>query len=315
MQIVITEGATVSAGDIDLSVFNSLGELIVYDYTAGDELLERVKDADAVLCNKCVFTADILRHCKNLKYIGLFATGYNNIDIATAKELGIRVCNAGSYSNDAVVQHTFGLILNYFSKIKDYAEFCEQDGWKKSRSFSPIVFATDEIAGKTLGIVGFGCIGKGVAKIAKAFNMNVIAHTRTPKSDTDIEFVGFDELLRRSDIISVHCPLNEKTEGMFNIDAFKKCKPSAYFINTARGPIVVEKDLAFALNNGILAGAAVDVLCNEPMVLDCELSNAKNITITPHSAWSPRTTRQRLVNIVYQNLNAFKNGEKQNVIV
>lgn len=315
MQIVITEAATVSANDIDLSVFENLGEVAYYDYTAPDELLERVKDADAVLCNKCVFTEEILRQCKNLKYIGLFATGYNNIDIGTAKKLGIRVCNAGSYSNDAVVQHTFGLILNYFSKITEYNDFCKRGEWKTSRSFSPIVFSTDEIANKTIGIVGFGSIGMGVAKIANAFGMRVLTYTRTKKDVEDVEFVDFDTLLKESDIISVHCPLNDNTQGLFNIDAFKKCKKSAYFINTARGPIVNEADLKFALDNEIIAGAAVDVLCKEPMDENCPLFSAKNITITPHSAWSPLTTRKRLVNIVYNNLDAFKKGEQQNVIV
>lgn len=315
MRIVITEAATVSANDIDLKVFENLGEVTYYDYTAPDELLERVKDADAVLCNKCVFTKEILQQCKNLKYIGLFATGYNNIDISAAKELGIRVCNAGSYSNDAVIQHTFGLILNYFSKITEYTSFCKRGEWKTSRSFSPIVYSSDEIAGKTIGIVGFGSIGMGVAKIANAFGMRVLTYTRTKKDCSDVEFVDFDTLLKESDVISVHCPLNENTQGMFNLEAFKKCKKSAFFVNTARGPVVNEEDLKFALDNDIIAGAAVDVLCKEPMDKNCPLFTAKNIKLTPHSAWSPLTTRKRLVNIVYSNLDAFKKGEKQNVIV
>lgn len=314
MEIVILDGATVAANDLNFSVLEKFGNLTVYDFTAPEEIIERCESADAVFCNKIVFTREIFEKLPKLKYVGLFATGYNNIDVKAAKELGITVCNAGSYSTDAVAQHTFGFILNNYTRIADYSRFVLSGGWSESRVFSPVIFPTDEIKGKTLGIIGYGSIGRKVAEIARVFGMRVIVHTRTVREDGVTEFVSLDELLSSSDIISLHCPLTAENTGMFNNDTFAKCKNGAYFINTARGGLVNEQALFDALESGKLSGAAVDVICTEPMPKDCVLLKAKNITITPHSAWTPFTTRNRVLEIARQNYEAFLSGTPQNVV-
>ena len=314
MEIVILDGATVAANDLNFSVLEKFGNLTVYDFTAPEEIIERCESADAVFCNKIVFTREIFEKLPKLKYVGLFATGYNNIDVKAAKELGITVCNAGSYSTDAVAQHTFGFILNNYTRIADYSRFVLSGGWSESRVFSPVVFPTDEIKGKTLGIIGYGSIGRKVAEIARVFGMRVIVPTRTVREDGVTEFVSLDELLSSSDIISLHCPLTAENTGMFNNDTFAKCKNGAYFINTARGGLVNEQALFDALESGKLSGAAVDVICTEPMPKDCVLLKAKNITITPHSAWTPFTTRNRVLEIARQNYEAFLSGTPQNVV-
>ncbi len=314
MEIVILDGATVAANDLNFSVLEKFGNLTVYDFTAPEEIIKRCENADAVFCNKIVFTREIFEKLPKLKYVGLFATGFNNIDVKAAKELGITVCNAGSYSTDAVAQHTFGFILNNYTRIADYSRFVLSGGWSESRVFSPVVFPTDEIKGKTLGIIGYGSIGKKVAEIARVFGMRVIVHTRTVREDGITEFVSLDELLNSSDIISLHCPLTAENTEMFNAEAFAKCKNGAYFINTARGGLVNEQALFDALESGKLSGAAVDVICTEPMPTDCILLKAKNITITPHSAWTPFTTRNRVLEIARQNYEAFLKGAPQNVV-
>lgn len=314
MEIIILDGATVAANDLNFSVLEKFGNLTVYDFTAPEEIIKRCENADAVFCNKIVFTREIFEKLPKLKYVGLFATGFNNIDVKAAKELGITVCNAGSYSTDAVAQHTFGFILNNYTRIADYSRFVLSGGWSESRVFSPVVFPTDEIKGKTLGIIGYGSIGKKVAEIARVFGMKVIVHTRTVREDGITEFVSLDELLNSSDIISLHCPLTAENTEMFNAEAFAKCKNGAYFINTARGGLVNEQALFDALESGKLSGAAVDVICTEPMPKDCVLLKAKNITITPHSAWTPFATRNRVLEIARQNYEAFLKGTPQNVV-
>ncbi|MBQ8304489.1 MAG: D-2-hydroxyacid dehydrogenase [Clostridia bacterium] len=314
MEIVILDGATVAANDLNFSVLEKFGNLTVYDFTAPEEIIKHCENADAVFCNKIIFTREIFEKLPKLKYVGLFATGFNNIDVKAAKELGITDCNAGSYSTDAVAQHTFGFILNNYTRIADYSRFVLSGGWTVSKVFSPVVFPTDEIKGKTLGIIGYGSIGKKVAEIARVFGMRVIVHTRTVREDGITEFVSLDELLNSSDIISLHCPLTAENTEMFNAEAFDKCKNGAYFINTARGGLVNEQALFYALESGKLSGAAVDVICTEPMPKDCILLNAKNITITPHSAWTPFTTRNRVLEIACQNYEAFLSGNPQNVV-
>lgn len=314
MKIVLFDSNAVTyEGDVDLSVFSRLGE--VTSYKVGDEHLvkERIMDADIVICNKTPMTRENLVAAKNLKYIGLFATGYNNVDLEFCDNAGITVCNAGSYSTDAVAQHTFALILNRYSRVAEYDALVKQGGWIKSPTFSPFVLPTQEIAGKTLGIIGYGSIGKAVAEIALAFKMKVLVFNRSKKQDDRVEFVSFDELLSRSDVISAHCPLNEQSKGMFDKAAFDKMKDGAFFVNTSRGPVVDEQALKNALDSGKIT-AAVDVLEYEPMREDCALIDANGITITPHVAWAPQTTRQRLVDIVYENLDGFLNSKPQNVV-
>lgn len=314
MKIVITEGAVISCGDISFDGFNKFGEVKIFDNLTYEELQNEITDTDILLCNKIPVDKNVLEKAQNLKYIGTFATGYNNVDIAFCREKGITVCNAGSYSTAAVAQQTFGYILNHFSRIADYNNFVKDGGWVKSPLFSPIVFPTDEIAGKTIGIIGYGSIGKTVAAIARAFNMNVLVHTRTVRENSETNFVTLDSLLANSDIVTVHCPLTDTNAKMFNKEAFARFKKGAYFINTARGGLVDEKALFEALKSGHLSGAAVDVVETEPMRADCPLLRAPNITITPHSAWVPLQTRRRLFEIVENNIQQFLKGIPVNVV-
>ncbi len=314
MKIVILDAQTVTKGDLSLSPLDKFGEVTVYNLTPPELIAERVKDADIILCNKPILCEDNLKDAKSLKYIGLFATGYNNIDTEYTERAGITVCNAGSYSTASVAQQTFGFILDHYSRIADYDRFVKGGGWLKSETFSPFVFSTAELAGKTIGLVGYGKIGKQVARIANAFDMNVLVYKRTPTEDSTVEFVDFDELLCRSDVISVHCPLNEQSDKLFNAESFAKCKNGAYFVNTARGGVVDEQALFDALESGKLSGAGIDVLTVEPMSETCVLRNAKSITFSPHIAWAPLETRERLMGIVCDNIESFINGNPKNVV-
>lgn len=313
-KIVITDAKTIAAGLEFFEPLKEIGDLVLYELSSDEEIIERISDCDIILCNKNVFGRENLKYAKKLKYIGLFATGYNNIDIEYCNEHGITVCNAGAYSTDAVAQHTFALILNHFSKIREYANFCENAGWQNSDVFSPFIYNMNELNKKTIGIVGYGNIGKKVAKLAVAFGMKVLAYARTERKDEGIEFVDFEALIKNSDIVTVHCPLNEDSREMFNRDAFSKFKQNSYFVNTARGGVVDEEALAYALNNDWISGAAIDCLTIEPMSRDCVLMGAKNITFTPHVAWAMEETRNRLLEIVCDNIRSFLEGRAVNVI-
>lgn len=315
MKIVLTDAQTVVDNLVNADPLRELGEVQEFGLLAYDDIAERIADADVVVVNKTLLDSHTLRLAKNLKYIGLFATGYNNIDIAYCREHGIAVCNAGSYSTNAVAQHTFALILEAYNKTAKYNQFVQDGLWKRSATFSPFVYPLNELAGKTIGIVGLGAIGTAVAKIALAFEMNVIAYTRTPKEMEGVENVGFKELLERSDIVTVHCPLNADSKEMFDRNAFAKMKPDALFVNTARGGVVSERDLYFALQNDLIGGAALDTLCVEPMEEDSILTNAKNCIITPHIAWAPVETRRRLMGIVVNNIKNYFNGTPTNMVV
>lgn len=312
MKILLTDSITVkSNNDLSLECIKSFGEVTEYANITRQELLREVKDKEIIICNKTVIDKEVMEAAPNLKYVGLFATGFNNVDIETAKQRGIVVCNAGGYSTNAVAQQVICYILNHYTKVPQYDSFVKDGGWKKAAIFSPLVYATDEVYGKTLGIIGYGEIGKAVEKAALGLGMNVIVYTRTVR-ENDAKFVSLDSLLAQSDIISMHCPLNEQSKEMMNQETFCKCKDGAFFINTARGGVVDENALFDALTRGKLSGAAVDVLTNEPMSQDCVLFNAPNIVITPHTSWAPLTTRQRLLKIVCDNITAFLNGNPQN---
>ena len=315
MKIVLTDAQTVLDNLVNADILKQFGEVEEYGLLRYDEVAEKIADADMVVCNKTLLDKNTLRLAKNLKYIGLFATGYNNIDIDYCKEHNIAVCNAGSYSTNAVAQHTFALILEHFNNTANYNKYVQDGFWKRSKTFSPFVYPLSELAGKTLGIVGFGNIGRAVAKIANAFEMRVIAFNRSEKQADGVEFVSFDTLLEQSDIVSVHCPLNSESENMFDKKAFAKMKKGAFFVNTARGGVMVEQDLYNALESKQLGGAAIDTLKVEPMEEDCILMGAKNCIMTPHIAWAPVETRVRLMNIVADNIRAFLNGTPQNRIV
>ena len=308
MKIVLTDAQTVLDDLVNADILKQYGE-VKYD-----EVAEAIADADMVVCNKTQLDSHTLRLAKNLKYIGLFATGYNNIDIDYCAKHNIAVCNAGSYSTNAVAQHTFALILEHFNHTSDYNKFVQDGLWKCSKTFSPFIYQINELAGKTIGIVGFGNIGRAVAKIANAFEMNVIAFNRSAKSAENVEFVSLDELIERSDIVSVHCPLNSESENMFDKAAFAKMKKGALFVNTARGGVMIEQDLYNALQSGHLGGACIDTLRVEPMEENCMLMGAKNCIMTPHIAWAPVETRVRLMNIVADNIKNFINGTPSNKV-
>lgn len=316
MKIVITDFSTVSS-DNDLSpyIFKELGDVTCYPLTSPSELPGRIKDAEIILTNKADLTADVLGNAPAVKYIGLFATGYNNVDIEYCHSHGITVCNAGNYSTGAVAQHTFAFILEHYNKVGLYSEFSASGGWKKSPVFTSLSFPTYELSGKTIGIVGFGNIGTAVAKIALAFGMKVLVYTRTPKAaDLPVIFTELEDLLSKSDIVSVHCPLNKASKKMFDKETFSRFKEGSFFINTSRGGVVCEQALYDALCSGRLSGAGIDVLECEPMKEDCILQKAPNILITPHVAWAPYETRKRLLDIVYDNLKCFISGNPQNVV-
>lgn len=316
MKILITDSASLkSGGDLSTEVLKKYGEISEFDNIDRTTLLKEVTDKDIIFCNKTVIDREVIDRAKKLKFIGVFATGYNNIDTEYAKEKGIAVCNAGSYSTNAVAQQVIAYILIHYTQIPKYNEFVKDGGWKRSKIFSPLVFGTDEVAGKTLGIVGYGNIGKAVETAAKGLGMNVIVYTRTVRPNGSTRFVSFDELLENSDVITLHCPLNRESADMMNKESFAKCRDGAFFINTSRGGTVDEAALYNALCSGKLSGAAVDVLKEEPMAEDCVLLGAPNIIITPHTSWAPLATRKRLLGIACENLEAFLNGGTKNRIV
>lgn len=314
MHIIITDGGTVFDDSVRPDVFSKFGDVTIHHLLPYEQLAEAVRDADIVLCNKSLMNAETLRYATHLKFIGVFATGYNNIDLPYCREHGITVCNAGSYSTDAVAQHTFAMMLEWFSNLESYRSFVENGGWKTSETFSPFVCSHHEICGKTLGIVGFGHIGETVAKIALAFGMNILAYNRSPKSFPGVRFVSFAELLSESDVVTVHCPLNADSNRMFGAAQFAAMKPNALFINTARGGVMDEVALRTALENGEIGGAAVDVLTEEPMRDDCPLFGAPNCILTPHIAWAPVETRQRLIGIVSDNIRCWMAGTPVHVV-
>ncbi len=316
MRILITDCASLtSGGDLSLEPLKKYGEITEYGNISRTELLKEVADKDIVLCNKTVIDSEVINAAPNLKYIGVFATGYNNIDITLAKQRGIAVCNAGSYSTNAVAQQVIAYILLHYTNIPRYNEFVKEGGWKRSPVFSPLVFPTDEVAGKTLGIIGYGNIGKAVEKAAEGLNMNVLVYTRTVRENGVTRFTDFDTLLKNSDIITLHCPLNKQSEKMMNEEAISQCKMGAFCITTSRGGSVDDTALLNALKSGRLSGAAIDVLKEEPMSEDCVLADAPNIIITPHTAWAPLSTRRRLLSITCENIDSFLNGKSKNRIV
>ncbi len=312
MKIVILDSDTVSTGDLSFSGIARYGEVKRYGLTEPERVIERVRDAEIILCNKTFISREVMENAPRLKYIGLFATGFNNIDLECARERGIAVANVPAYSTEGVVQLTYAFILEHYCRLSDYRIHVDGGNWKKSATFSYFPFPIGSLAGKTMGIIGYGSIGKRSAQIAAAFGMRVLIYTRTPKDDKTVEFVDFDTLLSESDIVSVHCPLNPQSHKMINAEAFGKMKKGALFINTSRGPIVDEYALRDALISGKLMGAGLDVLDTEPMAEDCPLFGIENCIITPHVGWAGLETRQRLMSVVESNIEAFISGRNQN---
>lgn len=318
MKIVNLDGCTTNPGDLSWDGFKKLGDFTVYDRTAPEQVIERAKGANALIINKTVITREILEKLKpELEYVGLQSTGYNVIDCEAAKELGITVCNIPSYSTNAVAQLVFAFILQITNKVNLHSNAVFDGEWCSCPDFCFWKAPLSELAGKTIGIIGFGAIGQKVAKIAEAFDMNVLAYAPRPKDKGElktVEFVTLEKLLSNSDIITCHCPLTPETEGMINSKTISKMKKSAIFINTSRGPVVDEAALAYALNNDMIQAAGLDVLKEEPANKDNPLLKAKNCYITPHIAWAAKETRARLLGILEDNLKAYIDGHPQNVV-
>ena len=311
MKAVFIDYASLDQNDLDFSQLEAtFDEWVIYPTTTEQELLSRIQDADVVISNKVELNAQTIQQCKNLKLILISATGTNNVDLAQAKAQGIVVCNCQAYGTAAVAQHTLMLMLNLATSFKQYDQAVQQGEWQKSNQFCLLNHSIIELEGKTLGIIGYGVLGKAVAKLAEAFGMKVFVGA-LPNRPSDDSRVPFEALLPQVDFLSLHCPLNEATRDLIAQAELASMKPSAFIINCARGGIINETALADALLNRTIAGAALDVLTDEPPTQGNVLLNPKipNLLITPHSAWGSVDARQRIVQQMVENTNAFKNGQ------
>jgi glycerate dehydrogenase len=314
MKIVVLDGYTLNPGDLSWKALDSLGTCTIYERTDSSLVMERSREADVLLTNKVVLDAETIRSLPRLKYIGVLATGYNVVNILAAREQGVVVTNVPSYSTDSVAQLTFALLLELVIGVGRHDEAVHRGKWARNPDFSFREISTIELAGLIMGIVGFGEIGSAVARIAEAFKMEVLVHTRSPGKDDKIKFVDLDVIFTRSDVISLHCPLTPETEGLVNTEHLQMMKRTSFLINTARGPVLDEEALADALNKGRIAGAAIDVLSTEPPPADNPILGAKNCIITPHIAWATLAARKRLMAAVVSNLRAWMEGRPINMV-
>ncbi len=312
MKIVILDGYTCNPGDLSWAPFEQFGEVTAYESTLPHEVVSRCQGAEIVISNKTLLPKETLEQLHWVKYIGLLSTGYNVVDIKAAESLGIPVSYVPAYSTNAVAQHTFALLLELCNHVGTHATAVRAGDWENCRRFCFWNAPLTELYGKTFGIFGLGSIGSAVAKIAHAMGMRVIYHSRTPK-DVPYTYVTKEELFRQSDVLSLHCPLNDETYRLINRETLALMKPTAFLINTTRGDVVSEDDLAQALDQEKLAGAALDVLCQEPPVDGSPLLRAKNTVITPHLAWAAQETRGRLIDWAADNLQAFLQGNPKNL--
>lgn len=314
MKIVILDGYTVNPGDLSWDWLGEYGDYTVYDRTPKEEILTRCQGADIVITNKTPLGKDTLEKLPDVKFIDLLSTGYNITDIYYARERGIPVSNVPAYSTKSVAQLTFAFILQFSSRVAEHSASTKNGDWQRCEHFCYMVSPLNELSGKTIGIVGYGSIGKEVAKIAEAFSMNVLVNTNHPGEDTEnLKFCSLDILLANSDFVTLHCPLTEKTTGMANKEFFSKMKNSAYFINTSRGATVDEDALKYALENGEITGAGLDVLLTEPPI-DDKITSLENTLVTPHIAWAAKETRARLMEVTKENIKAFVKGNPINVV-
>jgi len=311
MRIVVLDGHTLNPGDLSWSGLERFGELVVHERTSAGEVKERAEGADVLLTNKTSLTAETIGSLKDLKYIGVLATGCNVVDLEAARARGIPVCNAAGYSTPAVAQMVFAYILHFMNRVADHSGGVRNGKWQASEDFCYWDYPQVELASRTIGIVGLGDIGGRVARIARAFGMSVLATTRRPErpAPEGVQWAGYEDLFPASDIVSLHCPLTEETKGLIDFERLAQMKKGAILINTGRGPLVNEGDLAEALNRGHLGGAGIDVLNEEPPRYESPLFTARNCLITPHIAWATRDSRQRLMKITESNLEAFIKGE------
>jgi glycerate dehydrogenase len=315
VKIVVLDGYTLNPCDLSWDELKKLGDCTLWDITSPHQTIERLRNADAVFTNKVVLDKRIIDQAPALKYIGVLATGYNVVDTAAAAEAGITVTNIPAYSTDSVAQMVFSHILNFSQNISVHARSVSSGEWAESTHFAYWKTPQVELSGKTLGIIGFGKIGQAVARIGLAFGMRIIFHNRSLKKITEQAIqVDFDTLLSESDYISINCPLTDENQGFINSAAIAKMKKGAFLVNTGRGPLINEQDLAEALNKGRIAGAGLDVLSTEPPSADNPLPKAKNCFITPHIAWATFEARSRLMNIAVNNLKAFIAGNPVNVV-
>jgi glycerate dehydrogenase len=316
MKIVVLDGYAMNSGDLSWENLKKLGEVSIYDRTLESEVVERISDSEIVITNKVIIGKEVFEKCKNIKYVGVTATGYNVVDTNLAKELGVTVTNVPAYSTDSVAQLVFSFILEHSQNVSKYTESVKSGDWVNSKDFSYQKFPIIELAGKSLGIIGFGAIGKKVAEIGNAFGMNVLVNTRSPSKtdEINVNFVSKEEIFKNSDFLTLHCPLNEETDKIVNEKTLNLMKKSAILINTGRGGLVNEKDLANALNLEKIAGAGLDVLSTEPPKEDNPLLNAKNTYITPHVAWASYEARKRLMDVTINNVKSFIDGNPINVV-
>ncbi len=319
MNIVVLDGYTLNPGDLSWEELEALGTVTLFNRTEKDteSIIQAVGDAEIVLTNKVPFDKATLDALPNLKYIGVLATGFNIIDTDYAKEKGIIVTNIPSYATQATAQFTMALLLELCHRVGEHSRSVHNGDWVKSIDFCYWNHPLMELSGKTLGIIGFGRIGQTVAKMAQAFGMKVLFYSRTPKPQLENEtckMVAFDELLTHSDVISLHCPLTSETQGIINKESIAKMKNGVFLLNTGRGPLINEMDVAEAMENGKIAGAAMDVLSTEPMVENHPFMGAKNCIITPHIAWAATETRQRLMDIALENIKAFLKNQPINIV-
>ncbi len=315
LEIVILDGGTTNPGDLSWAPLEAIGHVTAYDNTPAELVIERAKNADAVIMNRIVMSREVMSALPKLRFIGALATGFNTIDVAAAREMGITVCNVPFYCVETVAQQAFALLLELCNHTGDIGSTTLGGGWNEGIRMSYTSHALFELSGKTLGIFGFGNIGRTVAKLGLALGMRVIVNSRTKKALPEgCTWVDFDTLFSTADVVSLHCPLNDGTRGIVSREVLGKMKPTALLINTARGAVLDEAALADALNSGRLAGAGLDVMIDEPPKADNPLLTAKNCIITPHIAWASRDARARLIRIVADNLQAFLDGKPQNVV-
>lgn len=318
MKIVILDGYTENPGDLSWEGFEAMGDLTVYDRTTDhSQIAARIGDAEIILTNKTPVSREVIDACPRLKYIGLLATGYNVVDVKAAKEAGIIVTNIPTYGTDAVSQYAIALLLELCHHIGEHSDCVKRGDWTKNQDWCFWNHPLIELAGKTMGIIGFGRIGQGTARIAQALGMKVLAYDTYQNPQLVSEtctYVSLDQVFASSDVIALHCPLFPETEGIINKDTIGKMKDGVMIINNSRGPLIVESDLRDALNSGKVAGAAVDVVSAEPISMDNPLLDAVNCIITPHIAWAPKESRQRLMDLAVENLHAFLSGAPQNVV-
>ncbi len=316
-KIVVLDGFTLNPGDLNWDGLEALGELTVFDRTPADKISERIGDAEIIFTNKTPLSREIFIKHPNIKYVGVLATGYNVVDTQAAKDSGVIVTNIPTYGTTAVAQYTFALLLEICHHVWEHSESVKKGEWTKCPDFCFWNYPLMELAGKTMGIIGFGRIGRSVAMVAQAMGMKVLAYDSYKDASVEnenIRYAELDELLAGSDIISLHCPLFDSTKGIINKENIGKMKDGVIIINTSRGPLIVEEDLALALNSGKVAAAAMDVVSTEPIREDNPLLKAKNCIITPHIAWAPKESRARLMNIAIDNLTAFLSGKVLNAV-